>query len=187
MNGRDERAKEALLIYFSHNGLLLCNENAELPYLDLVGGSWNAIVALMESGDVFYSRFYRNRVTYLSRRMYAALRPHRRRNERLDGDAARLLAFLTAAGEANASQMQRACLLDKKTQAKALDQLVAELFVTVIRRDETIRENWCTFYYGPAERWEEKCPAGGLPAEAGEAERLLGCLVARDRVQKLLK
>ena len=54
-------AREALKQYFSQNGLLLCNENTELPYLDLVGGSWNAIVSLMESGDVFYSRFYKNR------------------------------------------------------------------------------------------------------------------------------
>lgn len=187
MNERDERAKEALITYFSHNGLLLCNENAELPYLDLVGGSWNAIVALMESGDVFYSRFFRQRVTYLSRGMYAALKPHRRRNERLGDDSLRLLTFLTAAGEANATQMQNACLFDKKTQTKALDQLVSELFVTVIRRDETIHESWCTFYYGPAERWEEKRPANGFSTGPAEAERLLGSLVTGDQVQKLLK
>lgn len=144
--------------YFSHNGILLCNESAQLPYLDLVDGSWNALVVLLEAGDAFYSRFYRNRVTYLSPALYYALKPYRRRAERLDGDSARLLSFLTAVGEANAEQMQAACMLEKKAQTKALERLISELFVTVLRRDAAIHESWCTFSYGPAERWEEKRP-----------------------------
>lgn len=58
MDAREEQARGALTSFFSENGLLLCNENTELPYLELVGGSWNAVVSLIESGDVFYSRLY---------------------------------------------------------------------------------------------------------------------------------
>jgi hypothetical protein len=101
----------------------------------------------MESGDVFYSRFYRNRVTYLSRRMYAALRPHRRRNERLDGDAARFLRSHRGGRGKRVTDAARV-LLDKKTQAKALDQLVSELFVTVIRRDERSVRTGARFIMG---------------------------------------
>ncbi|NLI54313.1 MAG: hypothetical protein GX417_08285 [Clostridiales bacterium] len=187
MRGRDERGRDALLTYFSQYGLLLCNENAALPYLELVGGSWNAVVSLMESGDVFYSRFYQNRVTYLSRELYAALKPYRRRLERLDGESARLMAYLDAAGEANAAEMQAACRLDRKAQTKALDRLVSELLATVIRRDATIRENWCTFCYGPAERWEEKHPEERCFAASDEAERLLSGLFTKDQIKKLLK
>ena len=74
--------------------MLLCNQSAQLPYLELVGGDWNAIVSLMEGGNAFYSRFYKNRVTYLSPDLYYALKPHRRRLERLDANSMRLLAFL---------------------------------------------------------------------------------------------
>ena len=38
MNERDEAAQHALRAYFVENGMLLCI----LPYLDLVGGNWNA-------------------------------------------------------------------------------------------------------------------------------------------------
>ena len=153
---QDEQARGALIAYFRENGLLLCNENPKLPYLDLVGGNWNAIVSLMESGDVFYSRLYQNRVTYLSRSLYYLAKPYRQKEHRLDATSARLLAFLRAVGEANAEQMQVACLLEKQAQTKALEQLMRELLVTVSRRDKTIHDSWCTFYYCPAERWEER-------------------------------
>ncbi|MEA4869296.1 hypothetical protein SDC9_83555 [bioreactor metagenome] len=156
MQERDEKARAALIAYFSQNGLLLCNENARMPFLEIAGGNWNAIVSLMESGDVFYSRLYQHRVTYLSRSFYYLMKPYRQREHRLDAPCVRLLAFLRAAGEANAEQMQTACLLEKKAQGKALEQLVSELLVTVSRRDKTIHDSWCTFYYCPAERWEEK-------------------------------
>ena len=153
---QDERARGALVTYFRGNGLLLCNENPMLPYLDLAGGNWNTIVSLMESGDVFYSRLYHNRVTYLSRTLYYLAKQNRQREHRLDATSARLLAFLRAAGEATAEEMQAACLLEKKVQTKALEQLVGEMLVTVSRRDKTIHDSWCTFYYCPAECWEKR-------------------------------
>ena len=140
----------------------------------------------MESGDVFYSRFYRNRVTYLSRALYAALKPHRRRIDRLTEESRCLLTFLQAAGKANAEEMRAACRLDKKAQVKALDQLIYELFVTVIQRDRTIRENWCTFSYGPAERWEEKKPFSPGDADFYEAEQRLSRQLTKSHILKIL-
>ena len=180
-------AREALKQYFTQNGLLLCNENAELPYLDLVGGSWNAIVSLMESGDVFYSRFYKNRVTYLSRELYFALKQFRLRAEKLTPQSERLLAFLEAAGEANAEQMQAACMLEKKAQTEALNLLVSELFVTVLRRDVTIHESWCTFCYGTSQRWEEKQTTQITTQDEREAEQILLRQLSQKQVNYLLR
>ena len=95
--------------------MLLCNESSELPYLDLVGGNWNAIVSLMERGEVCYSRLYRGRVTYLSRALYYAVKPYRQRLTHLDEPSRRLLEFMRAAGEVSAEEMQAACLLEKKS------------------------------------------------------------------------
>lgn len=62
-----------------------------------------------------------------------------------------MLEFLQAAGEANAEEMQTACLLETKAQTKAqtkaLNSFVSELFVTVSRRDVTINETGYTFRY----------------------------------------
>ena len=156
MQTQDEQARGALITYFGENGLLLCNENPALPYLDLVGGNWNAIVSLLESGDAFYSRLFHHRVTYLSRALYFAMKPYRQRMQHLDAASVRLLEFLRAVGEANTEEMQIACFMEKQTQTKALEQLVDEMFVTVSSRDKTIHETWCTFRYCLAEHWEEK-------------------------------
>jgi len=182
MNERDEAAQRALNAYFAKNGMLLCNESSELPYLDLVGGNWNVIVSLMERGEVCYSRLYRNRVTYLSRALYFAMKPYRQRLSQLDEASRRLLAFLRATGEASAEQMQAACLLEKKAQTKALNQLVYELFVTVSRRDVTIHENWCTFYYCPVELWEQRKPS---PPSA-DARQLLGRQLTTQQIDRIL-
>ena len=187
MNTQTDPAREALLTYFAHNGMLLCNESTELPFLDLVGGNWYAIVSLMESGDVCYSRFYKNRVTYLSRELYFALKPFRRRAERLSAQSKRLLAFLQAAGEATAEQMQNTCMLEKKAQTEALNVLVSELFVTVLRRDLTIHESWCTFTYGTTEHWEEKqASQTNIKSESG-AELILLRQLSQKQVNALLR
>ena len=172
MDAREEQARGALITYLGENGLLLCNENPALPYLDLVGGNWNAIVSLMESGDVFYSRLFHHRVTYLSRALYFAMKPYRQRMQHLDAVSIRLLEFLRAVGEANAEEMQAALFMEKRAQTKALEQLVDELFVTVSSRDKTIHETWCTFRYCPAERWEEKRPIPTQPEIDGAMNQL---------------
>ena len=122
MQTQDKQARGALITYFGENGLLLCNENPALPYLDLVGGNWNAIVSLMESGDVFYSRLFHHRVTYLSRALYFAMKTYRQRMQHLDATSVRLLEFLRAVGEANAEEMQAALFMEKRVQTKALEQ-----------------------------------------------------------------
>ena len=45
--------------YFAQAGLLLCNENPYLPSLPIVGGTWNDIVAMMETREVFLQNFIR--------------------------------------------------------------------------------------------------------------------------------
>ena len=80
--------------YFAQAGLLLCNENPYLPSLPTVGGTWNDIVAMMETREVFYSKLYKGRVTYLSRALYYHLKPFRQREANLSPEAAALLSLL---------------------------------------------------------------------------------------------
>lgn len=184
--GQERETLTALRAYFEQNALLLCNENADLPYLGLVGGDWNAIVELMEQGDVFYSKFYKKRVTYLSRTFYYALKPYRRRAERLSAQARNVLLFLGEYGEANAETIQAACMLEKKAYSVAMDELFFELLVTVTRRDQTMNETWCSFLYGTGDCWEQKQPrdqAETTPA----AENMLREVLTEKQINALLR
>lgn len=188
MDGEKRTAEEiALSEYFKKNGLILCNEHPKLPYLGLAGGNWSAIVALMERGDVFYSRFYKDRVTYLSREWYFALKAYRGRYLKLPEESVCVYDFLRSAGMGNAKQIQSFCRLSKKQYDRAMLPLFRELFVTVLWRDETISENWCTFLYGSSEAWESKRPENRPQAEYGSAEKLLARFFDQKEVQSLLR
>lgn len=53
-----EQRKRLLSGYFEANGMLLCNESRDLPYLEGVGGDWNSIIALIEEGKVFLQQAF---------------------------------------------------------------------------------------------------------------------------------
>ena len=164
---------ENLQAYFAGNGLLLCNENACLPCLWDAGGDWNAIVTLMERREAFYSKFYKGRVTYLSAALYYQLKPCRQRKERLSPEAARLYAYLEAAGAATTEQIKDALLLTQKSCSACMDELFCELLATVLRRDQTLQENWCTFVYGTFAAWERTSDANHGAPDSAVAVRLL--------------
>ena len=83
--------------------------------------------------------------------------------------------------------MQNACMLEKRAQTEALNLLVSELFVTVLRRDVTIHESWCTFCYGTAQRWEEKQISQVTTQDEREAEQILLRQLSQKQVNSLLK
>jgi hypothetical protein len=176
-----------LQAYFQNNALLLCNENACLPYLGLVGGDWDAVVQLMERGDVFYSKFFQKRVTYLSREFYYALKPHRRRMDRLSVKARNILAFLDDCGGANAETIQAACMLDKKAYTAAMDELFFELLVTVSGRDRTLNVTWCSFLYETSDRWEQKQPKNGAQPSLDKAADMLCGIFTKKQINALLR
>lgn len=176
--------RDLLRGYFSQNPLLLCNESKELPSLASLGGRWNDIVDMMEGREVFYSKLYKGRVTYLSPAFYFAVKPLRQREERLSPQARELLEFLRQAGPVGTEALKRLFPLWEKQAGRYLDELLKELLVTAVKRDKTLNENWCTFLWAPAEVWE----AGREPLSASpfEAERLLGSLMTPAQVKRFL-
>lgn len=164
---------QLLRAYFSRNGILLCNESKELPYLEAVGGDWNSVVHLMTSGKVFYSKLYKGRVTYLSREFYYRVKPYRQRLESLSPESQELLSFIQEAGLVNTAEMKQALPLPAKQFAACMDALFRDLFVTVIARDRTIASNWTSFYWGSFERWEALQPTLNVIHEPEELSRFL--------------
>lgn len=145
--------KELLNSYFASNGILLCNESKELPYLEGVGGSWNGIVSLIEEGSVFYSKLYRGRMSYLSRAFYANVKPYKQRVEKVSPTALQIYSFLEDVKVASTEDIKALLHLSGKTFSKSMDELFRELLATAIKRDRTL-----TFCWGISDTWEALHP-----------------------------
>ncbi len=170
--------------YFAQAGLLLCNENPYLPSLPTVGGTWNDIVAMMETREVFYSKLYKGRVTYLSRALYYHLKPFRQREANLSPEAAALLFLLRQTGPVGTEELKRLSPLPGKALNRCLDELLKELLITAVQRDKTLNETWCTFLWADYTVWEGAAPS--LPSDPAQARRLLEGLLSPRQITKLL-
>jgi len=146
--------EKMLLSYFQSNGLLLCNESKDLPFLDSVGGDWNSIVALIEKGLVYYSRLYKGRVTYLSAAFYAQVKQYRQRLDKVSPTARAIFEFLSEIGKANTFEIKSILMLSEKAFSACMNELFKELLVTAIERDRTMNVNWSSFYWGTFGTWE---------------------------------
>ena len=176
--------RELLRSYFSQNGILLCNENPDLPSLPSVGGTWNDIVTMMEDREVFYSKLYKGCVTYLSREFYYHIKSLRQREEHLSPQAVELLGFLLQAGPTGTEELKRLFPLWGKSLSIHLDELLKELLVTAVKRDRTLNETWCTFLWAGYEVWEAGQPP--CPSNLEKAHRLLSGLMTEKQIERFL-
>lgn len=173
--------------YFQAQGILLCNENRELPSLASVGGDWNGIVSLMEQGEVFYSKLYKGRVTYLSRAFYAQIKPYKQRLEKVSPAAKRIFEFLREAGPADTAEIKNALKLSGKPLSESMGELFRELLVTVIKRSQTLNVNWCSFDWGTYETWEQIHPVSDMIPEKGRLFALASSFLTERQIRNLLK
>lgn len=179
--------KEMLLTYFSGNGLLLCNESQELPYLDMVGGDWNSIVELIEEGQVFYSKLYKNRVTYLSSAFYACVKSYKQRLDGVSATARNIYDFLASAGRANTAEIKSVLMLSAKAYAQDMDELFSELLVTAVARDKTMAANWSSFYWGTYKTWETMHPTADIKTSDDQLRALTKNLLTEKKLQNLMR
>jgi len=144
--------------YFLKNDMLLCNENKDLPSLTTVGGDWDSIIMLIEQGEVFYSKFYKGRVTYLSREFYYKVKPDKQRTHKLTAKAREVLELIEAANPVSTSAIKDKLMISSKEYTACMDELFKELLVTAIKRDRTINANWSSFCWGTSQHWERLFP-----------------------------
>lgn len=178
---------EMLARYFSGNGFLLCNENRALPSLFSVGGDWNGIVELIEDGQVFYSKLYKGRVTYLSREFYAQIKPYRQRMERISDRGAEIFELLETVECAGTQEIKRLLGLSNEAYTGAMLELGKELLVTAIRRDKTMNKNWSSFLWGTYKTWESLHPVSDIAVSDDRLKQLLAGLISEKEMKRFLK
>lgn len=125
--GAETEEVRLLRAYFAKNGMLLCNENKELPSLFSVGGDWNAVVSLLEQGEVYYCKLYKGRTTYLSRALYYQIKPYKQNLERLSQKGREVLAFIKAAGLVSTKEIKDTLMLPRAAYTACMDELFKAL------------------------------------------------------------
>lgn len=154
--------------YLEANGILLCNQNPDLPALEDVGCTWRDVTGLIDRHGLFYSKAFRKRTAYLSPECYYLLRAVKPRRP-LTPAAERILSALDGGAAVEAEVLKQVCGLPPKEYRDGFDLLLQNLYVTAMANGTVLHENWSTFRYGTAQAWEGVCPApppyGNSPRE----------------------
>ncbi|MCL2197623.1 MAG: hypothetical protein FWB80_01750 [Defluviitaleaceae bacterium] len=184
---KNEEKISLLQSYFFRNGLLLCNRNKELPDIDSIGGDLNSIVTLIEQGDVFYSKLYKNRVSYLSRELYYQIKPYKQRVQNLTAKSKEIFNFLEENDIANTKIIKHILMLSTNEFMTCMDELNKELLVTAIRRDKTINANWISFCWGTFLQWEQLKPLPKIDFDVKRIKTLLLSIMSEKQINNLIK
>lgn len=169
------------------NGILLCNQNPELPALEDIGCTWRDAMELIDKHLVFCSKAYKKRTAYLSPEAYRlikVLRPQRP----MSGPARELYSMIEENPGADAAFLKSACAMESKDYRAGMDFLLQNLYVTAIASGRELNENWSELLYCTAGEWERLAPAI-VPAEdpKGRLWELVGGVMTEKQFKSLIR
>lgn len=171
--------------YLDEMSMFLCNDYGKLLSFSQLGGDWDSLMTLIEERKVFYCRLYKNRVTYISDRLYWSIKPYKQRLEKVSEKSRDIFFFLDEFGEATTSEIKNVLTLSNKDFSKHANELVKELLITATTRDKKINNNWSSFYWGTYKLWE-KTSVKYKPC-CMEAYKLLGHIFNQNEIKNMLK
>ncbi len=157
-------------------GMLFLNVNRYFPSVCGLGGDWDTIMSLIEDREVFFSKLYKNRTTYLSKEMYFYLKRFKQRG-RLSETEQKICNFLDESNGADSEIIKSCLLLSDKAFDIAMNRLLRDLHVTVLSRGKRLNEQWTTLVWGTYRQWEEDCSM---------SECCLSDVQCRDEIIKIL-
>lgn len=153
--------------YIETNGILLCNENEELPSLCGLGYNMENIIGLIELQQVFYCKAYKKRSTYLSIRAFQLLSRIKTIKE-LYPEAEAIYNEMKKYDFVDKDDIKHALDMEKKTFDKAYDFLLENLYITAFS-GKRINPSWYSYLYSTADRWKKEVIGlhfNGNPKEA---------------------
>ncbi len=174
-NTRQEEVRE----YIEANGILLCNENSDLPSLCGLGYNMENIIGLIELRQVFYCKAYKKRSTYLSVEAYQLLKRLKSKKE-LPPEAKVIFDAIRHSDSFDKDEVRNQLSMDKKVFDKAFDFLLENLYLTAFA-GKRLYPSWYAYLYCSAQRWEKEVP--GLHFHGDPKEALWG-LVGRHMSEK---
>ena len=139
--------------YLGDNGILLCNRNPDLPALEDVGCTWQDVTELIDRHELFYSKAFRKRTTYLSPEAYYLLKAAKPQKP-LIPPAEHILSLLGNGSIAETAFLKQVCGLSSREYRDGFDFLLQNLYITAMANGAVLNESWSTFRYGTAQAWE---------------------------------
>lgn len=140
--------------YIEENGILLCNENKELPSLCGLGYDMENIVALIELRQVFYCKAYKKRSTYLSVKAYQLLSRIKSMKD-LSSDAEIIYNEMKKHDCVDKDDLKQVLHMEKKTFDRAFDFLLENLYITACS-GKRINSNWYSYLYCTNDQWKKE-------------------------------
>lgn len=181
-----ESTVKMLKEYLDYAGILACNENPYLPSLSDIGCGWSDVMALVDSHELFYSKAYRGRTTYLSLKSYYLLKRIRKQRA-MDENAARIHELLKSE-PLDMEMLRLLSCMEREQLDKALQFLLRNLYATALRTGNVLNPNWSTFYYCTAEAWEAHVKKPDIQSDPGETLRsIFSRTMAEKEIDRLLR
>lgn len=140
--------------YIENSGILLCNENEELPSLCSLGFNMENIIGLIELHQVFYCKAYKKRSTYLSVKAFQLLSRCKTIKE-LNPDAEIIYNEIRKHDFVDKEDIKRSLPMEKKTFDKSFDFLLENLYITAYS-GKRMNPNWYSYLYCTVERWKKE-------------------------------
>ena len=155
--------------YLGDNDILLCNRNPDLPALEDVGCTWQDVTELIDRHELFYSKAFRKRTTYLSPEAYYLLKAAKPQKP-LIPPAEHILSLLGNGSIAETAFLKQVCGLSSREYRDGFDFLLQNLYIIAMANGAVLNESWSTFRYGTAHAWEALSPP---PPQCGDPKARL--------------
>lgn len=161
---------EKLRLEINKHGMLLLNQNKFFPSVIEVGGDWNSILSLIKSREVFLSKAFMNRTTYLSRKMYGYLK-HFKQCKPMTEMEERIYNFLSENHGGDTQVLKRLFSSNNKEFKKSMDSLCKNLYVTVLDEGRQLSKEWSSYIWGTYEQWEGQALLDDVKMSKVEVEK----------------
>lgn len=154
-----DKMKNQIMSYIQSTGILFLNENRYLPSVSGLGGDWNTVMRLILEREIYLSKLYMNRTTYLSKEMYFYLKRFKQTGLLSDTEQ-KIYCFLEESGGADTEMLKNSLMLPDKDFNISMNSLLKNLYVTALGPVKRLNENWTTLLWGTYRQWEEGCSIG---------------------------
>lgn len=171
------------------NGIILLNENKFLPSIIGEGGTWETAMSLIDKKRVFYSRIYKNRVTYISREVYYCLKDYRQ-NSLVSDDELMVIKLLESSNSLTTKLIKSVLPISNERIKKAMDSLSKKLLITVIRPGKKINDTWSEVEWSTYKQWEDEALLDYDYNETEKKEvviRKLGSCLSNKEIERLIR
>lgn len=137
----------------NENGIMLLNESDELPSIVGEGFNWYEVMGLIEKGDIFFTKLYKKRTTYISRELYFCFKTilyleHMTDSEHMLHNLINEISGITT------SSLKEILIMDSKELDKLILQLSMNMQITILGSGKYININWSHVRWCTAEYWE---------------------------------